>query len=83
LNIGPIAASAAVPLASRRTRLIMVSILLGLLASAIGYLFALGDPANTIHTQGLGWCFTALMGITGAYLFNEGIERYAEIRSGR
>lgn len=58
-------------------RLVAAFLVLGLGALGAALLLAYGSPANSLHVQGLGWCFTSVLGAAGAIV---GANTWIELR---
>lgn len=61
-------------------RIIAAFLILGLGALGAAVLLAYGDPANSLHVQGLGWCFTATLGSAAAIV---GSNTWIALRGGQ
>lgn len=58
-------------------RIVAGFLVLGLGALGAALLLLHGDPANSLHVQGLGWCMTATLGAAGAIV---GANTWIELR---
>ena len=54
---------------SRSTRRAIVVCTIVFCAIVIGYVVALGDPANSLHQSALSWAFTLAGATLGSYIF--------------
>jgi hypothetical protein len=57
------------------TRAIAAFLGMGLSAIGLGILFVTGDPNNSIHVQGLGWCGTIFLAALGSLVGSITIDR--------